>query len=284
MTAGEEMCAHKVVLVACGGVFRSDLVDAATSKPRDDVTEMTLECSARGLEPILEFAYTGRLEITGDSVLPCYIASQVLEQSEIESICSDMMVAQLGWLVSFTCDTPSHKFADVRELLRSNRVNLPQQPEKRAEEPSSSSSQSLLPCLTRVREECAELEATYCWMMEVLREVVPAAAEEELKTELPKPVAEEELKIEIPKPVVEEKVQPEVPKIVVVKEEEDDDDVNPFGDEEEEVEAESVAQVESPKLNGASVVADVSTEEAENPFGCEEEEVEEKVEEVPIAS
>nr|CAB3244013.1 proteoglycan 4 [Phallusia mammillata] len=96
-----DLAAHKVVLAACGGMFRSHFVDPKTKMILGNVTEVGFKCSAAGLRPILKFAYSGVLEITHENVLPTLQAAIITEMKEVQEICADIAISKLGWLLSF---------------------------------------------------------------------------------------------------------------------------------------------------------------------------------------
>jgi len=159
-----EICAHKVVLVACGGIFRKKLVDKESNQLRQDISQLDLTCSAIGLQPIIQFAYSGCLEITDCSLLPCLQAAQLLEQKEIENICIEMIKEHLEWIWKFNKDTKDHKFTELKSFLEANLKNIPKD-FKKDEEMSPC-------CLHRVQTECPELVGTYFWILQILKPIL----------------------------------------------------------------------------------------------------------------
>merc|ERR1712096_357493 len=76
-TKGNEIQCHKVVLIACGGVFESSLAEGCNLK--ENIAEMSFDCASEALEAIIDFAYGGTMTMTSQNILLCLHASLELK-------------------------------------------------------------------------------------------------------------------------------------------------------------------------------------------------------------
>ncbi|XP_076818252.1 uncharacterized protein LOC143464053 [Clavelina lepadiformis] len=187
-TIDEDLSAHKVVLAACGGMFRSHFVNSKTKRIADDVTEVNFDCTAAGLRTILKFAYSGLLEINEKNLLPTLLAAIISEMKEVQEICADIAMSRLGWMLTFDGSeemlptisaegktnrkkepSPSldHAFEILHKILQFNDTQFP----KRIAEEESNCEEKLsqYPCLKEVQLRFPELETVYVSMLNCLR-------------------------------------------------------------------------------------------------------------------
>uniref|UniRef100_H2Z7E1 BTB domain-containing protein n=1 Tax=Ciona savignyi TaxID=51511 RepID=H2Z7E1_CIOSA len=118
-TLDEELVAHKVVLAACGGVFRRNFVDPTTMMIMGDVTMVEFHCPSAGILPILRFAYSGRLELSAEDLIPVFVAADVTEMHEVSDICAGVCTEKLGWILDFD-GTDQQDLEVLEKILRLN--------------------------------------------------------------------------------------------------------------------------------------------------------------------
>lgn len=63
--------------------FRTCFVDEER-KMISDARELTLDCPAQGLKPIIRFAYSGSLLVTKRNAVPTMIAAEVTKMKEVD--------------------------------------------------------------------------------------------------------------------------------------------------------------------------------------------------------
>uniref|UniRef100_F6W9P9 BTB domain-containing protein n=2 Tax=Ciona intestinalis TaxID=7719 RepID=F6W9P9_CIOIN len=165
-TIDDEFVAHKVVLAACGGVFRRNFVDPNTMMIIGDVTEVTFDCCSIGLSPILNFAYSGILEITAENLIPVFVASGSTEMKEVQDICAGLTMERLGWIIDFDgkqslCDvTIEESLAKLEKTLRINLKSFGESPVGVEGE---------FPCLSHVEETWPELGVVYKLLVDCVK-------------------------------------------------------------------------------------------------------------------
>ncbi|XP_002131203.2 uncharacterized protein LOC100178067 [Ciona intestinalis] len=165
-TIDDKFVAHKVVLAACGGVFRRNFVDPNTMMIIGDVTEVTFDCCSIGLSPILNFAYSGTLEISAENLIPVFVASGSTEMKEVQDICASLTMERLGWILAFDgkqslCDvTIEESFAKLEKILRINLKSFGESPV---------SVEGEFPCLPHVEGAWPELGGVYKLLVDCVR-------------------------------------------------------------------------------------------------------------------
>merc|ERR1712096_275850 len=116
-TKGNEIQCHKVVLIACGGVFESSLAEGCNLK--ENIAEMSFDCASEALEAIIDFAYGGTMTMTSQNILLCLHASLELKLEEIKLACIKVIEEQVLKLFSIKDEF----FLDLLDFLRVNTTN-----------------------------------------------------------------------------------------------------------------------------------------------------------------
>ncbi|XP_039259988.2 uncharacterized protein LOC120336389 [Styela clava] len=114
---GGEFNAHKIILAACGGMFRTCFIDESKKMISSSITELKLNCPAQGLKPIIKFAYTGALIVTKRNAVATMIAAEVTKMREVQEICADIALKEYGWIISFTDEKNSAVVEKLQNVL-----------------------------------------------------------------------------------------------------------------------------------------------------------------------
>ncbi|XP_077468384.1 transcription regulator protein BACH1-like [Stigmatopora argus] len=89
---GRSFRAHAAVLASCSEYFR---VAAADSK-RDTVLALPQEVTARGFEPLLQFAYTSKLLFTKENIHHIQSCAKLLGFADLESACFHFLLPKFS--------------------------------------------------------------------------------------------------------------------------------------------------------------------------------------------
>jgi len=267
-TKDKEIECHKVVLIACGGVFESSLTEGRNLK--NNVTELSFDCASEALEAIINFAYEGTMTMTSQNLLLCLKASLELKLEEIKIACINVIEEKVLKLFS----TKEELFCDLVDFLKSNTSNgslCGCDDVKKIEDSVSA----------RISKEHPELSSTYdtCHAFLTCAGLKIPSEKEDVSKREKNPFEEEEEGEK--NPFGEEEEEEKEEKQV------EESGGNPFGDEEEDKidkkKEEDEVVIETPKPSSTdsdvkssesssqAAVPEVVVVESSNPFGDEEE-------------
>ena len=85
--------AHRVVLASCSSYFLAMFTGGMAESFENTVTLKDVD--SRAIELLIDFAYTGKLDVTTDTVQSLLYASSLLQLSAIQKACSDFLLRQL---------------------------------------------------------------------------------------------------------------------------------------------------------------------------------------------
>ena len=87
------ICAHKLVLASFSSYFLAMFTGGMIESSQDKVTLKDID--GKAVEALIDFAYTGKLDITTDCVQPLLYASSLFQLTAIQKACSDFLSRQL---------------------------------------------------------------------------------------------------------------------------------------------------------------------------------------------
>ncbi len=118
----ETIGAHKIVLVAFSPYFRA-MLTIDMREVKQDFIDIVLPdgCEMQTFKVLLEYGYTGYVEITGDNVQELLILSDFLQLQSVEKACIEFMLKNMDAsnCLSILQFADNHIIPDVKEAAKS---------------------------------------------------------------------------------------------------------------------------------------------------------------------
>ncbi|KAJ6643121.1 Kelch-like protein 26 [Pseudolycoriella hygida] len=93
LVEGKSFRAHRAVLAAVSDYFRAMFTDAMKESTQSEIK--ILEVSARGMELILNYAYTSKIELDSDNILDVLSAASYVQIDAVVEACTNFLTSHL---------------------------------------------------------------------------------------------------------------------------------------------------------------------------------------------